>query len=234
VPDIHLPMRWADLDQLNHVNNVVYVDYAMEARAQLVDDGQLDADLPIRRVRVDFLRPMLLSSKPVLVRSSVDGPVLTQEIRSHNGTALFCTVAVTHGPPEPADDPRGEPFEIQMRRGDVGAGGAVTLGHLFELLQETRILSIARIMPHRTAGRFVIGRVELDLGEPLLWRRDPYPVEAHVAGVSRSSFSTVTRIDGGRHGSATATLVGFDLSTQRSRPLDDDERQALSAALLPA
>ena len=57
VHEIHIPMRWADLDQLNHVNNVVYVDYAMEARAQLVDDGHLDAGLPIRHVRVDFMRP---------------------------------------------------------------------------------------------------------------------------------------------------------------------------------
>ena len=24
-------MRWADLDSLNHVNNVVYVDYAAES-----------------------------------------------------------------------------------------------------------------------------------------------------------------------------------------------------------
>ena len=226
-------MRWADLDQLNHVNNVVYVDYAMEARSQLVDDGLLDADLPIRSMRVDFLRPLLLSSKPVTVRSSVAGSVLTQEIRSHDGSALFSTVEVTHGQPEPVDDDRGVRLEIQVRRGDVGSDGAVTPGHLFELFQETRILSIAQVMPHRVAGRFVVGRVELELGEPLPWRREPYPVQAHVSAVSRSSFSTVTRIDGGRHGSATATLVGFDLETQKSRPLDDDEREALTAAMLP-
>ena len=80
--EFHIPMRWADIDQLNHVNNVVYIDYAMEARAQIVDDGLLDAGLPIRRVRVDFTRPMLLSSKPALVRSAIDGEVVTQEIRS--------------------------------------------------------------------------------------------------------------------------------------------------------
>ena len=32
-------MRWADLDSLNHVNNVVYLDYAAESRAILVEDG---------------------------------------------------------------------------------------------------------------------------------------------------------------------------------------------------
>jgi hypothetical protein len=44
----------------------------------------------------------------------------------------------------------------------------------------------------------------------------------------------MTRIDGGRPGSAKATLVGFDQATQASRRLDDDEREALTAALLPA
>ena len=66
------------------------------------------------------------------------------------------------------------------------------------------------------------------------WRADPYPVTSHISHVSRSSFSSVTRIDGGRYGTATATLVGFDLETQKSRPLDDDEREALTAAIAPA
>ncbi len=30
------PTRWADLDLLGHVNNVVYVDYLQEARVDLV------------------------------------------------------------------------------------------------------------------------------------------------------------------------------------------------------
>ena len=231
--DIHLPMRWGDLDQLNHVNNVVYVDYAMEARAQLVDDGELAADLPIRHVRVDFVRPLLLSSKPVLVRSTLEGDVVTHEIRSQDGSALFSTIAVEHGVPQTVDDRRGVPQDLKLRRSDVGPDGSVTLPRLFELFQESRIQSFGRTLPHRVAGRFVVGRVELDLGEPLPWRRDPYVVHGHIAHVSRSSFSSVTRIEGGRYGSATATLVGFDLAEQTSRVLDDDEREALSAGLLP-
>ena len=234
VHEIHVPMRWADLDQLNHVNNVVYVAYAMEARAQLVDDGHLEADLPIRHVRVDFLRPMLLSSKPGLVRSSLDGDVLTHEIRSPDGSALFCTVVVEHGTPEPVNEPRGVLLDMPVRRSDIGPDGSVTLVRLFEILQESRIQSFGRVLPRHSAGRFVVGRVELDLGEPLPWRRDPYPVHVHIAHVSRSSFSSTARIDGGRHGSATATMVGFDQATQASRRLDDDEREALTAALLPA
>lgn len=227
-------MRWADIDQLNHVNNVVYVGYAMEARAQLADEGVIGADRSIRRLRVDFLRPLLLSSKPVLVRSSVDGDVLTHEIRSTDGSTLFSTVVVEHGEPQPADDRRGVPAGLRLRRSDLGPDGFVTVTKLFELFQETRIRSFSSVIPHRSAGRFVVGRVELDLGEPLTWRPDPYPVNGHIAHVSRSSFSSLTRIDGGRHGSATATLVGFDMETQSSRQLDDDEREALEAALVPA
>ena len=29
------PVRWADLDALGHVNNVVYVDYLQEARVDM-------------------------------------------------------------------------------------------------------------------------------------------------------------------------------------------------------
>jgi acyl-CoA thioester hydrolase len=233
VHEIHIPMRWSDLDQLNHVNNVVYVDYATEARAQLVDDGVLSADLPIRRARVDFLRPMLLSSKPVLVRSSLDDEVLTQEIRSQDGRALFSTVVTEHGRSETTEhDERGVELEVRVRRSDVGPDGAVTLTRLFQLFQETRILALARIIPHRVAGRFVVGRVEIDLGEPLQWRREPYPARSHISHVGRSSFSSLTRIGSGRYGAATATLVGFDAANQASRPLDDDEREALQAALV--
>ena len=226
-------MRWADLDQLNHVNNVVYVDYAMEARAQLIDDGLLESGAPVRRVRIDFLRPLLLSSKPVLVRSSVDGEVLTQEIRSQDGSALFATVLTEHGPPKPVDDPRGTPLEMRIRRSDVGPDGMVTVIRLFELFQEMRIFSFASVIPHRQAGRFVVGRVELELGEPLSWKSDPYSGQSFIAHVSRSSFTSTTRIDGGRYGSARATLVGFDAERQASRVLDDDEREALTAAVLP-
>ena len=32
----HCPVRWADLDLLGHVNNVVYVDYLQEARVDFM------------------------------------------------------------------------------------------------------------------------------------------------------------------------------------------------------
>jgi acyl-CoA thioester hydrolase len=218
-------MRWADLDSLNHVNNVVYVDYAMEVRARLGHDQ------PVRRATVDFLRPLLLSSKPVLVRSDVAEETETYEICGHDGAAVFARIVLERGVPEPVVDEAGSELAIQLRRTDLGQDGAVTIGRLFELFQEVRIMGIGVTFPHREAGRFVVGRVQLDLGEPLTWSDEPYRVQTHVSHVSTSSFGSITRIEGGRYGSALAILVGFDMATQSSRPLDDDERAALEVAL---
>lgn len=218
-------MRWADLDSLNHVNNVVYVDYAMEVRAKL---GHHD---PVRRATVDFLRPLLLSSKPVLVRSDVADDVESYEICGNDGSAVFARIVLERGTPEPVVDEAGSELSMQLRRTDLGPDGFVTIGRLFELFQEVRIMGIGTTFPHREAGRFVVGRVQLDLGEPMPWSDEPYRVQTHVAHVSTSSFGSMTRIEGGRYGSALAILVGFDLATQSSRKLDDAERAALEAAL---
>jgi len=72
------PMRWADLDLLGHVNNVVYVDYLQEAR---VDMLRVHADLsdpsrapgaPAEGIvvvnhEIDYLRPLLLSAEPMQI-----------------------------------------------------------------------------------------------------------------------------------------------------------------------
>lgn len=233
--DFHIRMRWTDIDQLQHVTNVAYVDYAMEAHDRLVEDGVVAADLSIRRVRVEFLRPLLPSRHPTLVRSVVDDDVVSQEIRSHDASKLFATIVIEHGVPEPIDDRRGTQLELQVRRSDIGPHGTVGLARLFELMMETRVMSIDRLLPRFVGGRvWVVGRLELDLGAALSWRRDPYPAQANIVDLGRSTITVSTRIDGGRCGSETATLVAFDMDTQKSRPLDEHEREALSAALLPA
>ena len=64
-----IPMRWADLDSLNHVNNVVYLAYAQNARA--VIDGLPQG--PIGATTVEFKRPLLLGRRPVVVTTRVEG-----------------------------------------------------------------------------------------------------------------------------------------------------------------
>lgn len=84
------PMRWSDLDFMQHVNNVVYVDYLQEARvdmlrvhSELSDPDRSGEDLTDGLVvvnhAIDYLRPLLLprpspcTSRAGSARS--DGPV---------------------------------------------------------------------------------------------------------------------------------------------------------------
>lgn len=68
------PMRWADLDLLGHVNNVVYVDYLQEARVDMLRTHAPDAradDLAegvvVVRHEVTFLAPLTFRFRPVSI-----------------------------------------------------------------------------------------------------------------------------------------------------------------------
>lgn len=67
------PMRWADLDLLGHVNNVVYVDYLQEARVDLLrSHGRTPAaalvdGLVVVRHEVAYLAPLRYGREPVRI-----------------------------------------------------------------------------------------------------------------------------------------------------------------------
>ncbi|WP_366522903.1 thioesterase family protein [uncultured Nocardioides sp.] len=69
-------MRWADLDQLGHVNNVVYVDYLQEARVDMLRAhgrgtealaSALVEGLVVARHEVTFLKPLTYDFRPVSI-----------------------------------------------------------------------------------------------------------------------------------------------------------------------
>ncbi|KRB77099.1 hypothetical protein ASE01_10130 [Nocardioides sp. Root190] len=73
------PLRWADLDLLGHINNVMYVDYLQEARSALlrsclrvagVERHEGDAYVVVRH-EVTFRAPLLFSPTPVAIESWV-------------------------------------------------------------------------------------------------------------------------------------------------------------------
>lgn len=226
-------MRWADLDELSHVNNVVYLDYASEARAVHVAAGEL-ADRTARSISVEFLRPLLLSRTPLRVTSTDDGSRLVQEIAPATSAAPFARVTWSDAPAPDGDVPGGgEGYDVAVRRSDVGTGDVATPIAVFEYAQEARIASVARVRGAGGAARFVVAQVDLTLGEPFAWQREPYPARTVVTRVGRSSFTVTTLFDEGRLGRADAVLVGFDLQAQRSRVLDDDERAVLTEQLSP-
>ncbi len=68
------PMRWADLDMLGHVNNVVYVDYLQEARVDLLrkhwgerSGGAVTEGLVVVRHEVTYQAPLVFRFRPVKI-----------------------------------------------------------------------------------------------------------------------------------------------------------------------
>ena len=84
------PVRWADLDLLGHVNNVAYVDFLQEARADLFRDHlgglrapDLGEGLVVVRTQVRYREPLLLRFRPVRVE------VWVVEVRAASFTLAY-------------------------------------------------------------------------------------------------------------------------------------------------
>lgn len=83
-------MRWADLDMLGHVNNVVYADYLQEARVDMLrvharsprTDGLAEGVL-VASHQVTYLEPLLFDHQPVYV------DVWVTEIRAASFTLAY-------------------------------------------------------------------------------------------------------------------------------------------------
>ncbi len=72
------PLRWADLDQLGHINNVIYVDYLQEARVDMLlthaPDSRSDdlaEGVVVVRHEVAYARPLTFRPAPVKIESWV-------------------------------------------------------------------------------------------------------------------------------------------------------------------
>lgn len=65
-----IPVRWGDLDALNHVNNTIYFRYVEEARAQLYLEMGFpvpgDRDAVLVHASCDFLKPLLYPSTAII------------------------------------------------------------------------------------------------------------------------------------------------------------------------
>lgn len=226
-----IPMRWADLDSLNHVNNVVYLKYAENARAAIpqLPDG------PIGAMSIQFKRPMLLGRRPVVVTSSIEGNRVLQSIGVADSDTVFATIEVTHGalaPEEPLNT-AAKPGSIALRRTDLDATGVVNEAQVFELFQETRVPYINGVLTRATPGNFVVANVEARYHRPIPLQAR-LESTARVGRVGNASFTIEAQLgaDGQAFASSLAVLVGFDASTQSSRAFTDGERETLAAAMV--
>ncbi len=85
-----LPVRWADMDMLGHVNNVTYVDYLQEARidmfaahAEFRGGEELAEGVVVVRHELEFAAPLKFRKRPILVDSWVT------EVRASRFTAAY-------------------------------------------------------------------------------------------------------------------------------------------------
>ena len=233
VSDCSVQLRWADLDTLNHVNNVRYVDFALEATGQLIADGVVPGDADITRIDVDFLRPLLLSLKPIRISSVVAGARIVQEICA--GDKVFARVTTDFGglTMRFAKPRTGRVYRGQVRRADLDGAGHITPAKVFELFQESRILHFARLLDRHVAGNFVVGKLTVDYHRPIDWRPEPWLISSWISSVGNSSMEMSSHIADGDEvfASCEATLVGFDMLTQKSRNLSEEEKAQLAASL---
>lgn len=237
LPTISIPLRWADIDVLNHVNNVLFLDYAMEAQRRLVADGELAAQtlrFPVG-VNLEYHRPLLLAAGRVDVSNDVGAGELIQQIK--DGTDVFATVTTCRAD-TCAPQPTGAAVHhVTPRFSDTGAGNAVSTVKIFEYMQEARIAYATSIAPQWAAGGFVVANVRMTCYVPVARRSTSYEVRAAISRVGNSSFTVDTHLVDDRNGNrpavlacASSVLVGFDMDSQTSRPFTDTERTVLTDA----
>ncbi|MGC5161144.1 acyl-CoA thioesterase [Rhodococcus sp. DT1] len=124
----------------------------------------------------------------------------------------------------------GEPFRcsLEVRWADSDRLGHVNNTKVVEYMQEARI----KFLISHLSGRGVVAvrKMDAEFLRPIKDASGPLDVEIAVLHVGTSSFTLRhTILD--RHGvvcaHGDAVLVGFDVHTDRSRPLSDLEREVL-------
>lgn len=226
-----IPMRLSDLDALNHVNNVVYVEYAMEAREA---SGLPEADTRTSTTVVEFKRPILLSRTPINVSTETDAKQIRQEIRVGDGTTVFATVTSELGAADPVEpEVRATERSLSLRYRDARTG-AVNMTRWFELFQETRVDYLSTLVSSMSAGRFVVARTEVTPIADLAWRAEPLPTRSWIERVGNASITVASQIiaEDSVVAHSRTVLVGFDLAAQSSRTFADEEKAEFAQGLL--
>jgi len=232
-PTVTVPLRWADIDQLAHVNNVAFLDLACAAHARLVDNGEI-APNPVSAVDIEYHRPLLLSAGQVDISHVWHNNSLVQRIVA--GDDVYATVTIGYEDGRAPDVDGLAQHRVSARHSDLDAGGQIGLIALFEYMQEARIAFVTERIRHWAAGGFVVARVAMTAYDQVPLKATPYDIHAAITRVGNSSVSVHTQIVDGEHVYAVAdsVLVGFDLERQTSRPFSDDERAVLLDAATPA
>lgn len=128
-------------------------------------------------------------------------------------------------------------YRCQVRWGDMDALGHVNNVRFLDYLQEARI-DMFWTAPQRAGQQvmefdLVVARNEIDYLVPLIWSHEPLTIEVWVTNIKNASFEVAYEMKRGEiiHARAKSVLVQFDLESQHSRRIGDNEKKLLEQYL---
>jgi acyl-CoA thioester hydrolase len=124
---------------------------------------------------------------------------------------------------------------ITIRWRDMDAYGHVNNGVYLNYLEEARDGLAVELFGERASWDFVLAHVEIDFRSQLTQADGTIRVSSEVAGLGTSSVRTRERIfksDGTLAAEAASVIVPRNAEGTGSRPLTEDERRTIDAAIV--
>ncbi|MEA2580172.1 MAG: acyl-CoA thioester hydrolase [Actinomycetota bacterium] len=124
---------------------------------------------------------------------------------------------------------------ITIRWRDMDAYGHVNNGVYLNYLEEARDGLAAELFGEQASWDFVLAHVEIDFRSQLTQADGTITVRSEVAGLGTSSVRTRERIfksDGTLAAEAASVIVPRNAEGTGSRPLTEDERRTIDAAIV--
>lgn len=100
---VPVPMRWADQDPFQHVNNAAFLTYLEQARVEIffsdaATEGvtTLSEGVVVVRHEIDYKRPVIYSARPLIVEcwiSQMRAASYRVDYRVHDGERLAVTAS---------------------------------------------------------------------------------------------------------------------------------------------
>ncbi|WP_158296517.1 thioesterase family protein [Nocardioides albidus] len=246
-------LRWADVDELGHVNNVAYAAYFEDAHHRLLNaraDAVGEHPWAVRRQEISYLSPLMFGTgSTVATRAWLDAtqgePVVLAELfeDAPGEQRVLARSRVVLGPSPgqgrgraPALDPnlveRAHHSAAAVRFADLSPQGVVADTAVFEYLQEARIALMAQMDLEPTST--VVAHKDVDFHRPDLAQSVALDVWSWVSRIGNRSMTIDSVVAHGDTAFArgSSTLVFFDARTQRSVTPSPTVTQALRSRQL--
>lgn len=228
-------LRWADIDQLSHVNNVRYLDYVAAARNAMFD-GLAVGRAPVLRHRAEFVTPLVFRRDPVSIDSWVTDLSETEIALAHEvydeqerGRTVYLRVSsvIDHGLDDreremaallgaPDHDQRRvshdrrpvrSVYRAQVRPADLDERGLVRDTAVFEFLQESRVQYLMNLHTRGQAWtQHVVARTDVQYRQAIPARTTPYEVHSWVGHLGTRSFTICAEVRDAETVMAEATV----------------------------